>query len=350
MIEFFNREKDIIKIKNIVKNTPNTVYFIYGPINSGKTSLLMKVFEDLPDDYRVFYINFRGIETRKYEDFVNALFTVKHQTFWEKVKEKSDLISAGIQFVEKVAEKLNYTFPVPKQILMALISGKDSSEQIDCFKYLEELMRKLREKGKKVVFVLDELQMLKELKKNGYILHDLFNFLVRITKETHLCHCLCATSDCLFIEEIFSNARLEGRAKFILIDDLDKNDAFYVYDKFKFEKKEIVWDYIGGKIGDMINLYEEKKQGYSEEEGLKRMLKMEIGRIRWLMKKVDKEEREKLLETLNKIAEKEVVNQNEINENELKFLINKNILFYDPLEDIIRPQGKIIWNAIREVK
>ena len=100
------------------------------------------------------------------------------------------------QFLEEVAKKLNYTIPVPRELLRALMGGRD--EEMDCFKYLEEVMMRLVEKKKRPVLVLDELQMLKEVKKNGPVLHDLFNFLVRMTKETHLCHCLCATSDCVY--------------------------------------------------------------------------------------------------------------------------------------------------------
>jgi AAA+ ATPase superfamily predicted ATPase len=34
-----------------------------------------------------------------------------------------------------------------------------------------------------------------------------------MTKEKHLCHSFCATSDCLFIEEVYRNAGLKGRAR-----------------------------------------------------------------------------------------------------------------------------------------
>ena len=90
---FYNREKEIREVKAVLSGEPNLVYFVYGPINSGKTALLMKVFEELPDEYVVFYINFRGIETRKYEDFVRAMFTVKYQGVWEKDKGKRGFIS-----------------------------------------------------------------------------------------------------------------------------------------------------------------------------------------------------------------------------------------------------------------
>jgi AAA+ ATPase superfamily predicted ATPase len=357
--EFVDREKEIKELKAVLSGRPNFVYFVYGPINSGKTVLLMKVFEELPENYVVFYINFRGLETRRYEDFVRAMFTVKYQGVWEKIKEKGDLLLGGVKFLERVAKKLNYTIPVPKDILRALIGGKD--EEMDCFKYLEEVMRRLVEKRKRPVFVLDELQMLKEINKNGPILHDLFNFLVRMTKETHLCHCLCATSDCLFMDLVYNSARLEGRAKYFLVDDLEKETAFRVYEEFGFENKKLVWEYIGGKIGDIVSLFEEKKRGYSEGEALERMLLSEVDKLDELLRRIKKVkkkiifegeeieiEESGLRESLSVFKFEEKVRKDIIDIVYRNFLIEQNILFYNPLTGTVRPQSRLLWRAIRQ--
>jgi len=211
MSKFFNREKEIKELNAILSSEPTIIYFVYGPINSGKTALLNKVIENLSDSYRVFYINFRRIETRRYEDFLRALFEVKEEGLWEKIKNKSDLVAAAVEFGEKVARKINNSFVLPLDLMKTFLK-KERLEGKDCFRYLENLMKYLVNKAKYPVLILDELQMLKEIKGNGLILHDLFNFLVAMTKETHLCHCFAATSDCLFIEEIYSSAKLKGRA------------------------------------------------------------------------------------------------------------------------------------------
>ena len=185
------------------------------------------------------------------------------------------------------------------------------------------------------------------------MLHDLFNFLVRMTKETHLCHSLCSTSDCLFIEDIYSNARLEGRAKYILVDDLPKDEAYKLYDGFGFNDKGLVWDWIGGKVGDMVRLYEEKKQGYNEEEGLKSMLKDEIGRLEWIRWKVLRkvEDGSGIWEFLKKFRNEDRLTKEEIGEefDRLIFWIEQNILFYNPVESTIGPQSRLLWRAIKEV-
>ena len=349
---FYNREEDIRRMQAVLSGDPNLVYFVYGPINSGKTALLMKVLDELPEEYRVFYINFRGIETRRYEDFIRAMFTVRYEGVWEKIKGRGEIFEAVLKFGEEVLKKVNDKFIVPLEVVKAFLNRE--GEKGDCFYYLEKLMNHLNSKGYRPVFILDELQMLKEVKGNGPVLHDLFNFLVRMTKETHLCHSLCSTSDCLFIEDIYSNARLEGRAKYILVDELSRDEAYKLYDGFGFNDKELVWDWIGGKVGDMVRLYEEKKQGYSEEEGLRNMLKDEAGRLSWMLKLIKDGEKEgpsieDLDKTLGIFKRRDKVKHTEVGSKVLKFLIEENILFYNPVEGTVCPQGRLIHRAIEEV-
>ncbi len=185
------------------------------------------------------------------------------------------------------------------------------------------------------------------------LIHELFNFMVRLTKETHLCHCFCATSDCLFIEDVYSNARLEGRAKYFFVDDLEKKETFRVYEAFGFEDKELVWDYIGGKIGDMVSLFEEKKRGYEEREALERMFKDTKNKLEWikLTKLRKREDGKGLWKFLAIFREAESVLKDEVEDDfeKLFFWIEENVLFYNPVEGTVRPQSRLLWRAIREV-
>jgi len=78
-IEFFNRESETEEIVNVLKFNPRLITFIYGPINSGKTSLIMNLIENLPEDYVVFYINLRGKFISNYNDFVESLFEINRE-------------------------------------------------------------------------------------------------------------------------------------------------------------------------------------------------------------------------------------------------------------------------------
>ena len=200
---FYNREDDIRRMKAVLSGEPNLVYFVYGPINSGKTVLLIKVFEELPQEYCVFYINFRWRYVEGVKDLIQVLFRVKNEKeklpiFLEKV------LKGGAKLLEKLGG-----IPIPQEIFDLLFRQTQKAE--DVFAFLKDYFTLVLEKGYKPVFVLDEMQTIKEVLNTAGkpIIHELFNFLIGLTKETHLCHCLCATSDCLFIEEIYANAILK---------------------------------------------------------------------------------------------------------------------------------------------
>jgi AAA+ ATPase superfamily predicted ATPase len=153
------------------------------------------------------------------------------------------------------------------------------------------------------------------------------------------------------VDLVYNNARLEGRAKYLLVDDLEKEIAFRVYEEFGFEDKPLVWEYIGGKIGDMVSLFEEKKRGYSEEEALERMFKDQVARLKDFLEAVAEGERgdvdiKEVKEALRKVKEGEIRSE-EIPRKIRQFLIQENILFYNPLEGVVRPQSKLLLRAMR---
>ena len=68
-IEFHNREKETKEIMAILDSEPSLITFVYGPINSGKTTLITHLIEELPDEYVIFYVNLRGKFISNYDDF-----------------------------------------------------------------------------------------------------------------------------------------------------------------------------------------------------------------------------------------------------------------------------------------
>ncbi|PKP56380.1 MAG: ATP-binding protein, partial [Candidatus Altiarchaeales archaeon HGW-Altiarchaeales-1] len=93
-MEFFNREREKEEILSILRQEPREINFIYGPINSGKTTLIQKLIDDLPKDkYVVFYVNLRGKLIKEYGGFVRVLFKVKRKEISEKVIEKGEKLA-----------------------------------------------------------------------------------------------------------------------------------------------------------------------------------------------------------------------------------------------------------------
>ena len=357
-MEFLDREKEKEELKAILSWEPEVVYFVYGPINSGKTALLMKVFEELPEEYRVFYINFRWRDVERVEDLLRVLFRVQRGKFSEEAKEFArEILKGGAQVLSRLKG-----IPIPEGLFNLLFKSEEKVE--DIFAYLEGLFEGLNDSGVKPVLVLDEMQTIKEIinAAGRPVLSSLFNFMVGMTKETHLSHCLCATSDGLFIEEVYSNARLEGRAEYILVDDLDRDRAYEMYGKLGIEDKGLVWEYVGGKIGDIRRVVRYKRRGYSEKDTVKRLVKEEASKLELFLgflKYADKEvefrgkrvvvDRRGIEEGLKIFKEREEVEKGELEEPVLWALISENVLFYNPVSGVVRPQGRLLWHAIREV-
>jgi AAA+ ATPase superfamily predicted ATPase len=337
-------------MKSVLSGEPNLVYFVYGPINSGKTSLLMRVFEELSDEYVAFYINFRWRDVRSIEDLIEVLFEVRYGEGKKVIKEFiKDVLRETLKVGGRALERFK-GIPVPEGIFDILFRKTKRVE--DVFRYLERVFECIRNEGYQPVFVLDEMQVVKEVinATGRSVIAGLFNFLIGMTKETHLCHILCATSDCLFIEDVYNNARLQGRAKYLLVDDLVREEAFRVYDKFGFKEKEVVWEYIGGKIGDMVLLYEERKQGYSEREGVERMLEDTVGKIRDFLEAVEEGEKgeidiREVEGALRRVLEGEVLNR-EVHRRVRHFLVEENLLFYNPVRGTVRYQSELIRRAV----
>jgi hypothetical protein len=60
------------------------------------------------------------------------------------------------------------------------------------------------------------------LNNERYLVDELLNLFVRLTKVTHTAHFVLATSDSYFIEEIYTNAKLQQSSQVYLVDHLDQ--------------------------------------------------------------------------------------------------------------------------------
>ncbi len=127
------------------------------------------------------------------------------------------------------------------------------------------------------------------MKINDFLIYELFNYFINLTKEKYLCHVFCISSDSLFIEKVYNEAMLDGRAKYVLVDDFDKNGKY---------------------------------------EGI---------------------DYDKVINALSLFKKEYVIDEYKIDEDTKEFLVKRNILFLNPIEEILRPQSYLVWNAIKRV-
>lgn len=352
-MKFFNREKEIKEILHILNKEPNDIYFIYGSINSGKTTLINHIINNkLDDNYKVFYINFRTYLISEKRDFIEAIFTTKKEGILEKIKDKSEVIN----LITKTTKTLT-GIPIPEVEFNKLFEEKIN----DAFQYLNDVVLETKKSGRTPILILDELQMIKEVTTNGqkYLLKELFQFLVSLTKEQHLCHVFCLTSDSLFAEYVYNTGELEGRAKHLLVDDFDKETAIAFMGFLAKENgvalsdsdKEKIYSYVGGKPKDIAYVVEESS--FKDlKEVLEYLLKDEIQKLKYFLEDISEEDAElhgKVVESLKKFKEKYEIEDLEIPKKIREILIRRNILFLNPQKGILKPQSFLVWNAIKGV-
>ncbi len=303
---FVNREKELKYLRDYMDIRPESILFLHGPKSSGKTILLYKFLEQIQDEHKldVILLNLREVFIDDYEDFLKTFF--------------------------KKAESLELT-------------GK----------------------GIKPVLIIDGLQPLENIYidngRDRWLIIELFNFFVAMTRESHLAHIIIASSDGYFLNTVYNDSRLKKTSEFYKIDYLPKQDVMeWLLNLKKYSKikdytlipgdAEKIWDTVGGSmweiqhllnqlfdtpIDEALSLYIRKIKGFidyyigtddKKEKILRVFLKKETATLRdFIRARVGK-------------AQLEVV---------LKDMVKNNILYFDPTDALYYPQGKSYHHGIR---
>ncbi|MCD4844399.1 MAG: ATP-binding protein [Methanosarcinales archaeon] len=342
-IKFHDRKKEIKEIMNILDTEPSLITFIYGPINSGKTTMISHLIEQLPEDYAPFYINLRGRFITDYEDFLNVLFEIDEKGVVDNVTEYARSMLNDLGTVSGI--------PIPVNLFEQIFEKKDKSK--DMFKYIEQFFTEIS-KNRVPVLIIDELQVIGDLKIDGLLIYKLFNFFIRLTKELHLCHIFAVSSDSLFIEQVYSEAMLQGRSRHLLVDDFNKVDTMDFLNKHNFsdKEKELTWNCCGGKPICLVELANAKMNGKDIESEAKMLVKIRTSQILSIfdeisLGKVEHSEKD-IIEEFKNFEKEEIIQYARVNERKI-FLVGRNVLFIDPVQRTIKPQSKLNLLAIREV-
>jgi len=350
-IAFHDRERETGEIMKILDSEPSLITFVYGPINSGKTTLISHLIEELPEEYIVFYINLRTKFLASYDEFIESLFEMEIETEVTKRKRKETLAEL-VSSVTKVTG-----IPITREFLDYVF--KDNKPK-NAFSYIIKLFLEVRASGKQPVLILDELQKIGDVKVNGFLIYELFNFFIDLTKEKHLAHVFVITSDSLFIEQVYSEAMLSGRCRYLLVDDFDEKTTaeFLEGHGFTDDEKRVAWEYCGGKPVCILELIRADEKGRIA----KKMLATRVNQLKDLLDYLDYTkprmmigddeymvEKEEVVTILSRFTDAERIDDSGLDRPAKHFLIKDNILFLDPEMGFIKPQSRLDLLAIREV-
>jgi len=367
-MKFFNREEEIREILSVIESEPQLIHFIYGPINSGKSTLIREIIKNKLDKskYIPFLIDFRQISVGSFEDFIEAMFDVDYSSKIDDIKKYvKDFINWILENTDTVSKLISMYSGVPLQIPAPILKLEEKEERRikNIYRYLKELFLEIRAKGKVPVFILDELQMLKDISLNGNrpLLKSFFQFLVALTKVEHLAHVFCISSDSLFIEHVYSATELEGRAKYILVDDFEKKEAleflsFLEKEILKKEdflnqrEKEKIYDLVGGKPVYLVSIINDLKTKPLNEV-LSYLLQDEKQKIKYFLEDIEEKDinlYKKVIDVFKLFQDKLEIPDSLVKKSLKEFLVNKNILFLDPVKGVLKPQSRLTWHAINK--
>ncbi len=336
-VAFINRKKEMLELRRYLSGEPNSILFLHGPKSSGKTTLMYRLFERIEKekDYEINFLNLRKVFLTSYDDFIDAFFK-----------------SAGDDNGLKTGIRRQYSlFGLFK--LDAFTERMLKKRQEDPFLVMEREFQRLQKKDIRPVIIIDEFHKLDGLympDKQKRLMFELMNFFVAMTKESHLCHVIIASSDAFFIEQVYVDSKLRKTSQFMKLDYLRKEDVFTwlsntrKYNKIReysldTQQIELIWDTVGGSAWEIYYILQMLFQ-YPLEEIIAKMKREKVATIAdWCFRDVE----EKRPGMLSKFTKTPVLPITSFVPKQLDILgqaVKDNILYYDPVEGVYGIQGK----------
>ncbi len=333
-VEFINRQKEIKYLKNRFSEPPRELLWLFGPKSTGKTTLIEYLIETkLPRDYWIKYINFRRSMVGSYDNFIEVFFEEKDE---EAQKELNRKYKLGIFELEaKTLQKI-----------------KDKKKHL--FNELIEELKKIKEVK---IIIIDEIQVLENIYfEEKELLKEFLNFCVSLTKELHLAHVVILSSNTIFINQIYNEAKLKVTSRFVEINHMDKDVTFEYLELKGIKEKKLVWDYLGGSIAHIQRMIRDYKLYNSLKEYLENEVELAKGEIEFFMlKKCNSKEITIFENIIKEIIKNEfyLLDRHIENKNEIMKVVEKfaeiEFLFYNPLNNKITANNRLYYKAFERL-
>ena len=343
-VAFIDREQEMEELRRYLRGEPNSILFLYGPKSSGKTTLMYRLFGQMEAEkgYSFNFLNLRKVFLSSYDDFIAAFFK-----------------SAGDENGVRTGTRRQYSlFGLFK--LDAFTERMLKKRQEDPFLVMEREFQRLVKKGVRPVVIIDEFHKLDGLylpDKQRSLIVELMNFFVAMTKESHLCHVIIASSDAFFIERVYVDSKLRKTSQFMKLDYLKKEDAvtwlrnikrYNKIEDYTLDEQQIetIWDTVGGSAWEIYYILEKLFQ-YPLETIVAKIKRERLAQVtNWL----DVPERTAREQILRRFMDSPVLPQRTLMGAKpiLGQAVKDNILFYDPVDGVYGIQGKSLEWGVKE--
>jgi len=343
-IAFVNREREMAALRDYLESRPSSILFLHGPKSSGKTTLMYRLFERIEQEkgYSINFLNLRKVLLTSYDDFIDTFFKSTGRESGIKTGTRRQYSLFGLFKLDAFTEKML------------------KNREEDPFLVMEREFQRLNKKGIRPVVIIDEFHKLDGLympDKQKRLMIELMNFFVAMTKESHLCHVIIASSDAFFIEQVYVDSKLRKTSEFMKLDYLEKEDVFsWLTDIRKHNKVkeytlsqeqiETIWDTVGGSAWEIYSILQ-KLFLQPLEEIVARIKREKTAQIAdW----VDREDMEERSSMLRKFIDSPVIDRRNLTglRELLGQAVHDNILYYDPVEGLYGVQGRSLEWGIKE--
>jgi len=332
-VEFINREKEIEFLKKHFDENPERILWLYGPKSTGKTTLIEYILEkELDNSYYRKFISFRRKIFGNYDMFLESML--------EPIDEDEGEISSELNFgVFKLSAKKYKKIKAKKR------------------DFFEEIKEHFANSGKKNILVVDEVQELEDIyiDKEKELFNEFLNFCISLTKEQHIAHVVILTSNTIFLNKIYNNAKMKVTSEFKLIDHLDYAEIkeWLETKNFKVDEINLIYDYLGGSVAHIKKLLDTLQFYGSLQEYLDREELMSISEINVFIEQneLNDEEIEKFYFVMKILVEEGYFDNNKY-KGYLK-IISKfaeiEILFYEPVSNRTFANSRIYIKAFEKL-
>jgi uncharacterized protein len=341
-VTFIDRENEMAELSNYLEGRPNAILFLYGPKSSGKTTLMYRLFEQMETQkrYNINFLNLRKVFLTSYDDFIDAFFKSSNSEKGLKTGTKRQYSLFGLFKLDAFTEKML------------------KKRREDPFLIMEREFQRLVKKSVRPVVIIDEFHKLNGLylpDKQKRLMVELMNFFVAMTKESHLCHVIIASSDAFFIEQVYVDSKLRKTSKFMKLDYLEKEDVFvWLRDirkhnqvqEYTLDEKQIktIWNTVGGSAWEIHTILEDLFR-YSLDAVISKIKREKVAMIAgWTF---DDEASNGLLCHFRKQPTRKLTELAGTGKNILGQAVKDNILYYDPVDGVYGIQGKSLEWGIR---
>jgi hypothetical protein len=226
----------------------------------------------------------------------------------------------------------------------------------NAFKIIENRLREANEDGIRPVLIIDEIQLLRNIYLNGerYLIDEVFNLFVRLTKVTHLAHVICATSDSYFIEELYNNAKLSKTSLFYKVDHLGETETknWLKDEGLSSVEAEEVWCYLGGSPWEIWQVLTSVRNGFLLKNAISERISNLKGKLIEFYKQelttAEKEEFIRINHAIDQFSFYRVSIKEDVSLL-LQKAIKKDVWFYDCDQQLITANSKSIQWAFKEM-